>query len=128
MRAEEWVTQEMAQTRAEPEYELERLLLEVNELLVERMQTLGLRKTDLANRLGVSRAFVTKLLEGNENITLKTLVKVTNALQSRLSVDILPRHIAELRDAGPQATRQLLVSLNSVPKGEDEGDQVAFAA
>jgi transcriptional regulator with XRE-family HTH domain len=95
MNLESWATRELDKFRHTPEYELDRLLLETNELIVARMDSLGWRKADLAQRLGVSRAFVTKLLGGNENITLATLVKVANVLGVKVQVDLLPRHVAE---------------------------------
>jgi len=90
-----WGHEQSESLRHDADYELEVLLLEINELIVGRMEELGWRKVDLANRLGVSRPFVTKLLDGNANLTLKTLVKVTNALGIKLKVDSLPWHVAD---------------------------------
>jgi len=42
----------------------------------------------LAQRLGVSKAFVTKLLNGNPNLTIKTMVAIAGALECTLLIDI----------------------------------------
>jgi transcriptional regulator with XRE-family HTH domain len=73
------------------ESELYGVLLEVTEGIVKCMIEQGVRRTDLAERLGTSRAYVTKLLNGQENMTLKTLVRVANALEMKVDTKFVPR-------------------------------------
>lgn len=73
--------------QASPTYGLEGLLLAVSERICEAMERKGISRADLAEKLGVSRPWVTKLLTGNRNLTLKSLVCVANALD--LCIDIL---------------------------------------
>jgi transcriptional regulator with XRE-family HTH domain len=80
--------------RDTPEWELESLLLDVNEGLWAAMQARGVSRSDLADRLGTSRAYVTKLLDGQENMTLKTLVRVANALDMKVATKLVPRERA----------------------------------
>ena len=75
----------------DPESELYGVLLDVTEGIVKRMVEQGVRRTDLAERLGTSRAYVTKLLDGQENMTLKTLVRVANALEMKVDAKFVPR-------------------------------------
>ncbi len=75
----------------DPDYELYGVLLDVTEGIVKRMIEQGVRRTDLAERLGTSRAYVTKLLDGQENMTLKTLVRVANALEMKVDAKFVPR-------------------------------------
>jgi transcriptional regulator with XRE-family HTH domain len=100
------------------------LLLEVNDLIVKRMHELGWRKADLAERMGVSRPFVTKLLDGNANLTLRTLVKITNVLGIKLRVAALPQHVADFL-----ASREefLPVDRTAVTSQEEIGDAGPFA-
>lgn len=91
MTTKAWAKSRINQLRHDPEFEAELLLLDINELIVHRMNDLGWRKADLAQRLGVSRAFITRFLGGNTNMTLGTLVKVANALGTRVNVELLPR-------------------------------------
>jgi len=91
------VAREIEAYRHDPEFEFEELLLDVNEQIVALMESQELRRTDLADRLGVSRAFITQLLRGEDNVSLKTLVRVANALGAKFTVNVTPRHIAEMR-------------------------------
>lgn len=81
----EW-QEKWAEDRESLEYKLEGVIIDVTEGILERMEQLGINRTDLAKRLGVNKAAVTKLLRGSENLTLKTLVKVASALGCDLSV------------------------------------------
>ena len=78
----------IASYEGDAEFEFEELLLEVNEQIVAQLQRSGMRRSELADKLGVSRAFVTKLLSGEENVTLKTLVRVANALGTKVQFEI----------------------------------------
>lgn len=46
----------------------------------------GIKNSDLAERLGVSEANVSKLLKGNQNLQLDTLYMISDALEETLSV------------------------------------------
>jgi transcriptional regulator with XRE-family HTH domain len=111
--------------RHDPEFETELLLIDINEAITHRMNVLGWRKADLAERLGVSRAFITKLLTGSQNTTIATLVRVANALGARINVEVLPRHIAEfIHDE--YVDWDLPDDL--ISEGEVGGDEIATAA
>ena len=58
------------------------------------MQGQGITRSELAERLGTSRAFVTKLLSSHENLTMKTLVRVANALEMKVELRLRPRPVA----------------------------------
>lgn len=62
----------------------ERLLLEVTELLAEEMKRRGVSRAELAKRLGKSKAFVTQVLRGRHNMTVRTLADLTWALAFRI--------------------------------------------
>ena len=46
-------------------------------------------RSDLAEKLGVSPAFVTKLMRGQNNFTLRTMVKVAQAIGCELTVNLV---------------------------------------
>ena len=119
-----WGDEQSEILRHDADYELEVLLLEINELIVGRMEELGWRKVDLANRLGVSRPFVTKLLDGNGNLTLKTLVKITNVLGLKLRVNTLPRHLVDFLSSREEF---LPVDRTAVASQEENGDAGSLA-
>lgn len=56
--------------------------------VLERLKTLGLSKMDLADRLRSSPAYVTKLLNGRNNFTLRTMVRVARLLKSEVYIEL----------------------------------------
>jgi antitoxin component HigA of HigAB toxin-antitoxin module len=67
-------------------YEQERLLVDATELLSTVMEKTGTKRAELAQRLKKSKAYVTQILRGNQNLTLKTLADAFFALNHRLLV------------------------------------------
>ncbi len=72
------------------EFKLEELLYDITEEIYKRMENLGMSQQDLARKLGVSSAYVSKILRGNENISLKTLLKVALALDLEVELYLKP--------------------------------------
>jgi transcriptional regulator with XRE-family HTH domain len=70
--------------------ERERLLLETTEAISSLMDHQGLNKAQLAEKLGRSPAFVTKILRGTNNFTLSTLVDVFFTLDRSVHVSLAP--------------------------------------
>lgn len=68
--------------------------------LHERMAKLGISQGELARRMGTSRPYVTKLLEGS-NFTLQTMVKLAMALDAvvRVRLEGKEERVAERRMA-----------------------------
>jgi transcriptional regulator with XRE-family HTH domain len=58
----------------------EQLLFDATELISRAMEQQGVSKSDLAKRLGKSKAFVTQVLGGQSNMTLRTLSDLASAL------------------------------------------------
>jgi transcriptional regulator with XRE-family HTH domain len=72
-------------------FQQERLILDVTTRLCTLMDVQGVSRTELARRLGVSKAHVTRLLEGSRNMTLRTVSDLFTALGQTV----------ELKDAAP---------------------------
>ncbi len=75
----------------DPQFIAEGLLLDINEQLVKLLQEQGVSKSTLAQKLGVSNAYVSKLLNGNENLTIKQLVKIATVLGCGIDVALVRR-------------------------------------
>ena len=75
------------------EYELEWLLWDLTEQIVSYMNQEGISQTELAERLDVSSARVTKLLKGHPNMTLKTILKVARALHCEVALSLRTKHV-----------------------------------
>lgn len=64
---------------------------EFNEDICMLMEKQGVSRAELARRLGTSRAYITKLLDGNANFTLETMTKVAMALGAAVHVHLAPQ-------------------------------------
>jgi transcriptional regulator with XRE-family HTH domain len=76
------------------------LVHNVSDQIATLMEQEGLTRKALADRLGVSKANVTKLLSGQANLTLKTLATVLTALQAKVEVHIHPARKSAIETDG----------------------------
>ena len=81
-------------------FQQERVILEVAILIRKLLREQGLSKADLAARLGRSKAFVTQLLDGRANMTLRTISDVMCALGHSLRVSAGDLNIRSRRMLG----------------------------
>jgi transcriptional regulator with XRE-family HTH domain len=79
----------------DPDFLTDLALLDITEQIAMRMQQRGVRAAELAQRLGVSRAYVSQMLSGRPNMTVRTLVGVAHALGDRVRVEF---HSANIPD------------------------------
>jgi|ERR1039458_3851083 transcriptional regulator with XRE-family HTH domain len=74
----------------EPEYERllaqERLILDATEAIVGLLEEEKVSRQELARRLGKSKGFVSQLLSGERNMTLRTLADLGYVLGRRFSL------------------------------------------
>jgi transcriptional regulator with XRE-family HTH domain len=77
----------------------ERLILEATEAIVALLEETGVSRQELAKRLGKSKSFVSQILSGERNMTLRTLADVGYALGHpfSMSADLAPSDAAGLR-------------------------------
>ena len=71
-------------------YQQERTILETTVLIRGLLKAEGMTKAELANRLGKSKAYVTQLLNGNANMTLRTISDILLALGKSLHLSAGP--------------------------------------
>jgi transcriptional regulator with XRE-family HTH domain len=71
-------------------FEQERLLVEATELLSELMEKKKVSRAQLAQKIGKSKAFVTQLLRGNHNMTLRTIADLFDALDHQVCLKTQP--------------------------------------
>lgn len=67
-------------------FEQERLMVDATELLSTVMELRGTTRAELAEQLGRSKAYITQMLRGNQNLTLRTIADVFCVLNCRLLV------------------------------------------
>jgi transcriptional regulator with XRE-family HTH domain len=76
---------------ASPDYWHEIPVVEFTEDLCRLMEEKQVSRAELARRIGTSRAYITKLLGGDANFTLMTMVKLAMALDGAVHVHIADR-------------------------------------
>lgn len=64
----------------------EELILEVTEILSQALKKEGITKKDLADRLGKTKGFVSQVLTGGRNLTLRTIADIADALECRIRI------------------------------------------
>jgi len=82
--------QRIASLRDTADYRTEEAIDLVTETMAKQMQALGLGRSELATRMGVSPAQVTNLLRGSNNFTVRTLSEIAMALECDLVIDLVP--------------------------------------
>ncbi len=64
----------------------ETLILQATELIVELLERHSISRQELARKLGKSKGFVTQLLSGERNMTLRTLADLCYVLGQRIEL------------------------------------------
>lgn len=78
------------ETQQSLDYWTEGAILDFTEGLWCAMKRRGLSRSGLARELGTSPAYITKVLRGNANFTLRTMTKLARALNT-----VLHLHVAD---------------------------------
>ena len=71
-------------------YAIEGLVADAAELVASLMKEQNLTKADLARRLGKSRAWVTQVLSGRANMTMRTFAELVYALGAQVTLSARP--------------------------------------
>ena len=100
-----WLDSYIAERDRDPEFVLEGVLLRVNERICEIMDRKGITRAELARRLDVKPPYITKLLDGEANLTLRSLVNVAVSLDEGLDV-FVPSSVTEERARASAAVRR----------------------
>ncbi len=70
------------------EYLTEKNILEFTLQLYQLMEKRGVTKTELAEAIDSSQAYITKVFKGNANFTVATMTKLANAIDGQLSIHV----------------------------------------
>ncbi len=93
MNTEKWFKDKLEAFQEDAEFYAEELILDLTEQVIVAMKELGVNRTELAARMGVSKAFITKLLRGNTNITLRTMASLARSLGCNVNIDVCPKDV-----------------------------------
>lgn len=89
MEAKTWLEQEIDALREDFDYRLLDLEWDVTDAIAERMEDRGVTKAELARRLSVSRAAITRLLRYGSNLTLKRLLQIAESLDTKVEIRLI---------------------------------------
>ena len=106
----EWWEKWNREAEKDPVYLAESLAFEVAIEVYRQMKEAGLSQTRFAKRLGVSKPYVSQVLQGKTNMTILTLAKIAKALGSDLCITF--------RHSGSAAVRNIL-QFSEVKLGSD---------
>ena len=82
---ESWVSESPDNLR---EFRQEMFILEVTQTIWDGMLDQGITRSELAKRLGRTRGYVSHLLSGDRNLTLRTLSDIAHAIGYRAKFDM----------------------------------------
>jgi len=144
-----WLERQVSKWETDPAFILEGVLLDVNERICALMDAKGISRSELARRLGKSRQYVTRLLNGQPNVTLRTLTEIAVALGEGLEVAIpssateARQHAVEARQTrevrrwvvveqarwrGGRVLRDLLKEQETIPRSHEDRYALAVAS
>jgi transcriptional regulator with XRE-family HTH domain len=92
----------------------EDLILEVTETICELLENEKISRKELADRLGKTKGFVSQLLNGGRNLTLRTVADILHVLGYRASLS--PFKEGEQRQEGNVIEFQTFQSRYAMPK------------
>jgi transcriptional regulator with XRE-family HTH domain len=80
-------------------YAIEGLVTEAGEFIARLMREQRVTKAELARRLGKSRAYITQMLSGSRNLTVRTLAEAACALGVEVKLAAVPFEAARHGEA-----------------------------
>ena len=85
----------------------EELILDVTELILEKLEQKGLNKAQLAHKLGTNKSHITQLLRGSRNMTLRTVSDIFFELEHKVNIEVIPINECDVRLTGITGNYQL---------------------
>lgn len=89
----------LPQVKDSEQYDREVLRSDISDQILCLMEAQGISKAELARRLKTSKAYVTKILQGNANFTLDSLAQISRALGCKYVGRIVPLDVWKHVDA-----------------------------
>jgi transcriptional regulator with XRE-family HTH domain len=100
------------------EYRAEGASIEFTNAMVTRMREAGVSRSELARKIGVSPAYISKLLRGATNFSLDSMVKIAHALNCEFRCHLEPVAAKSQRFDGHRAgQRKTTVILRAMRNG-----------
>jgi len=79
--------------RQDGSLQIDEAKLELSEQIFQAMENKGISEAELSRRLNVSRAYINKVLQGDTNFTIETLVKIGIALECEFKFEFVEKEV-----------------------------------
>jgi hypothetical protein len=86
----DWLREQERQLSGQPEFELEKLILDLHRAIVERMDALSLDENQLADAMEASEAATARVLNDLGSADLASVVRIASAVGCRLRFALSP--------------------------------------
>ena len=86
-----WFKSRLEQVKQTQAYRVQQLTLSFASTLANLMKERQVSKVQFAERVGTSPAYVTKVLRGDVNYTVETMVKLAAAVDADVMISLKPR-------------------------------------
>jgi transcriptional regulator with XRE-family HTH domain len=103
MKLHEWIGEKIKGFEKDFHFRMETIIYRLTENIAVKMEECKINRLELARRMEVSPAYITKILRGNSNFTLKTLLKLADSLNQELILDfrdkkVVAQNVVSIRD------------------------------
>ena len=78
----------------DPRFVAEMMKLDFADDLVELLEARGLKRTELAEKLGTNRGYITRIVNTEYNLSIETMAKIAVALDAHITLRMQPRQSA----------------------------------
>lgn len=124
MELEKWFKEKLEFFKDDFDFRLETIILNITEQICEKMFDKKTTRTELAKRLEVSSAAITKILNGTSNFTLRTLLSLADSLELELNVEfreklLIPDHRI-LSTSASQSKRSMIAEEDYILSNADD--------
>jgi transcriptional regulator with XRE-family HTH domain len=99
------------------EYRAEGASIEFTNAMLTRMRQVGISRSKLAAKIGVNPAYISKILRGDTNFSLETMVKIATALESDFRCHLQPTGTkSQWLDVYSTRTRKTSFKIPDIPQ------------
>ncbi|HNI52546.1 helix-turn-helix transcriptional regulator [Accumulibacter sp.] len=122
----------LAEVERSPEYAAEQAKMDFAVGIERRMEQLGIKRSELARRLGTSAAAVSVALRGDANLTIERMARMAHALDARVSVHVAAKSSSvrwlEMHDGVPREQINNGKTWAQAQRGGKRGNAIPIAA
>ncbi len=87
----EWYKELKTELEKTVEYKIESTTFKIAIQVYNRLKELGITQKELAERLNVSKSYVSQILKGKTNMTIETMIKLSDVLDLTTEINFIPK-------------------------------------